>query len=518
MSGPMTYLCVPIFVTDDVAAAKAAMARAAEGGADMVELRMDSLSSAEALAPLLKDSPLPVTVTCRPTWEGGHSDLGDQQRWQLLQQAAQLGASYIDVELKSWRQEPAAPRDRRAGLILSAHDFSGRPEKLYNLLAQLSQSSADVHKVVWTARTIRDNLEALELLRTRQKPMIAFCMGEAGLVSRVLCRKFGGFLSFASLESGAGTAPGQVTLATMKSLYRWDKIGPGTRVYGVVAQPVAHSMSPAVHNAAFDATHHDGVYLPFLVEGSYESFKAFMESFLHFAGLDLSGLSITLPHKQNALRYLQDKGAQVEELSARIGAVNTIAIQRGDQEISLRGFNTDYAAILDCITGGLGISRRQLADLRVAVIGAGGTGRTAVAALAHYGATVEVYNRTPQRAQALADEFSQRPGQVVALPLTDLGSAQCDVYVNATSMGMHPRVDQSPFGDQPPALRPDTLVFDTVYNPMQTRLLQQARQAGARTVGGVEMFVHQAAAQFEAWCALPAPVDVMRQVIQQQLG
>src|SRR5205085_9703722 len=152
-----------------------------------------------------------------------------------------------------------------------------------------------------------------------QKPMIALCMGEAGLISRILAKKFGAFLTFASLESGSGTAPGQISIHDMKRVYRWDKIGPRTKVYGVVGSPIAHSMSPAIHNAAFDQTGHDGIYVPLLVNEGYESFKAFMESFVPFEGLDLSGLSITIPHKENALRYLTEKGAEVEPLARQIG-------------------------------------------------------------------------------------------------------------------------------------------------------------------------------------------------------
>jgi 3-dehydroquinate dehydratase/shikimate dehydrogenase len=310
----------------------------------------------------------------------------------------------------------------------------------------------------------------------------------------------------------------------MKRLYRWDAIGADTKVYGVVASPVMHSMSPAIHNAGFDAVGHDGVYLPLLVNPGYESFKAFMESFLAFAPLHLSGLSITLPHKENALRYLKEKGAQVEELAERIGAVNTIVIDndpsianRKSQIANLRGFNTDYAAILDTITNALGVERKDLADKRIAVIGAGGTGRTAVAALAELGATVVVYNRTFERAEKLAREFNGRTGKVVAARMEKLCDSCCHVFINTTSLGMHPKSDQSPLGERLPEFTSDTLVFDTIYNPMETKLLKQAKAAGAKTVGGVEMFVRQAARQFEAWTHQAAPMDVFRRVVEARL-
>ena len=502
----MTRLCVAIFVTDEAQARRDA-ALAAERGADLVELRLDGYDGDGCQ--LAERVGVRSILTDRPTWEGGHSTRPDVDRVAGLCCPASLVAPYVDLELETYRRLQFDPSVLRP-LILSAHDFAGRPPRLTNLVAELYDSPADIAKIVWTARTIRDNLEAFEILQSRQKPTIALCMGEAGLISRVLAKKFGGFLSFASLDATGGTAAGQIPVADMKSLYRWDAIGPSTRVYGVVGSPVAHSMSPAVHNAAFDATGHDGVYLPLGVNPGYESFKAFMESFLAFDGLHLSGLSVTLPHKENALRYLKERGADVEPLAERIGAVNTIAIDGG----TLRGTNTDYAAILDTITP----DRASLAGKRVAVLGAGGTGRTAVAALASCGATVVVYNRTRDKADALAAEFDGSPGKVVAANWDKLCGSCCDVFVNTTSLGMTPNVDVSPFGDAPPPLTADTLVFDVVYNPPRTRLLRQAEAAGARTASGVDMFVRQAAAQFTTWTGRAAPVEVMRAVVDARLA
>jgi shikimate dehydrogenase len=243
-----------------------------------------------------------------------------------------------------------------------------------------------------------------------------------------------------------------------------------------------------------------------------------MESFVLFERLDLSGLSVTLPHKENALKYLREKGAEVEDLAASIGAVNTITIDRSDGRAALRGFNTDYAAILDSITDKLKIDRDALGGLRVAVIGAGGTGRTAVAALAHYGATVVVYNRTREKADALAAEFNGKSGRVVAASMDKLCDSCCHVFINTTSVGMHPNVNESPLGEKVPKFTPETVVFDAIYNPMKTKLLQQAEAAGAKTIGGVEMFVRQAAAQFQAWTGTQAPADVMRRVVEERLS
>jgi 3-dehydroquinate dehydratase/shikimate dehydrogenase len=504
----VTYLCVPIFARTPPQLRRD-IAAALEAGAEMIELRLDALENPADLDPVLsaaKSLAIPWIATCRLAAEGGHYP-GDESSRRLILSAVAAVAPYVDVELSARDELPAGP----AKCILSSHDLHGRPERLHSLLLEMAASSHDVLKIVWTARSIRDNLEAFEILQRKVKPAIALCMGEAGLLSRVLAKKFGAFLTFASLDEPSATAPGQVSIRRMKNLYRWDAMTRSTKVFGVIAHPVNHSLSPAVHNAAFTATGFDGVYLPLLVQPGYESFKAFMESFVPFDGLDLCGLSITLPHKENALRYLREKGGQVEDLASRIGAVNTIAISRPD--LSLRGINTDYLAILDTITSALGCARADLAGLPVAVLGAGGTGRTAVAALTHCGAKVTIFNRTPGRANALAAEFG-----AVAQPLNALPAVDCRVYVNTTSVGMHPNVDAGPFDGHAPKLDARTLVFDTIYNPIKTKLLKQAEAAGAVTVSGVEMFVQQAAAQFELWTGNPAPSDIMRQAMRRILN
>jgi len=516
----VTYFCVAIFA-DSTEQVRRDSSLAAEAGADMIELRIDRVPQLEPIAwteSVIRASALPCIVTCRAAYEGGECSLAEPERLSLLNKIAESSsANLIDVELAAEPRLAAfdLPREKRAGIIVSAHDFASRPDRLYNILTEMNATPADVNKIVWHARTIRDNLEAFSILQQRSRPTIALCMGEAGLISRILAKKFGAFLTFAAIESGGGTAPGQISVSDMKRLYRWDAIGSDTKVYGVVADPVKHSMSPAIHNAGFSAVGHDGVYLPLLVNPGYESFKAFMETFLNFEGLHLSGLSITIPHKENALRYLKEKAAEVEPLAERIGAVNTIVIKAG---LPLRGFNTDYAAILDTITTKLSISREQLKDYRVAVIGAGGTGRTAVAALAEYGATVVVYNRTKERADELAAEFNGKTGQVVSARLEKLCDSCCHIFINTTSAGMHPSIDVSPLDNNAPKFSPDTLVFDTIYNPMRTKLLRQAQESGAKTVAGVEMFIRQAARQFEWWTNHPAPLALFRQVVEQRLS
>jgi len=513
----MTFLCVPIFVTE-IEKAKRDIAAAAAAGAELIELRIDALQIDADLAPLLKSCPLPTIVTCRPTWEGGLSELDDPARAMCLATGIRGGAKYADVELKTSSTAKQLVENARNNsenpLILSCHDFQGIPDDICRIVDQMNLLAADVNKIVWTAKDIRENLDAFRQLLKPKRPTVALCMGEAGLISRVLAKKFGAFLTFASLDDSQATASGQVTIADMKKLYRWDAIRPQTKIFGVVAHPVRHSMSPAIHNAGFEQIGFDGVYLPMLVQPGYENFKAFIEDFRGFEGMNLSGLSVTIPHKENALRYLNEVGGEVEELARKIGAVNTITIDSA----KISGKNTDYAAILDCITEALHIGRDQLSDLRVAILGAGGTARAAVAALAHYGASVMLWNRTAERAKSLAEEFTDHTGTVTQMPLEKLYRQKFDVLINTTSVGMFPNIDASPLEDCEIPFSPNMLVFDTIYNPVETKLLAKARARGARTISGVEMFVKQAAGQFETWTKEPAPIELMRKVILARIG
>jgi 3-dehydroquinate dehydratase/shikimate dehydrogenase len=498
----MTHLCVPIFVTK-LDKARREIAAALAAGADLIELRIDKIDDDSLVKTLSGENPGRTILTRRSKLEGGFHEGGSGI-------SAARDFAYIDIELAAVLSDRMVlGRTSPDKVILSTHDLRAKPANLDELVKKANALPAGVNKIVWQAQSILENLDALKLLKNSKRPTIALCMGEVGLISRVLAKKFGAFLTFASLDAESATAPGQITIADLKNLYRWDAIKSTTKVFGVVAHPVRHSMSPAIHNAAFADIGFDGVYLPMLVEPDYDSFKSFMDGFLRFDGMDLSGLSVTIPHKENALRYLKETGSEIEELGERIGAINTISIERSGK---LSGKNTDYAAILESITGKLGVGRDGLQGLRVAVLGAGGTGRAAVAGLTHYGANVIIWNRSGERAKALAEEF-----EASVMSLDELCREECDVFINATSVGMYPKVEENPLGGREMPVSAKTLVFDTIYNPMKTRLLIQAEAAGAKTIGGVEMFVRQAAAQFETWTNQPAPLAIMRRVISDRL-
>jgi 3-dehydroquinate dehydratase / shikimate dehydrogenase len=530
----MTLLCVPLTASTPEQM-RADMRRAFAAGADIVELRLDMLAAIDAEAivrQLLRDKDGPVIVTCRIAGEGGRYAGNETDRARLFERLGLAGADCLDCEFAAYlasrtmqdkcdfsnftaagKCEQRAAEMEKLGqhevqqlkLILSSHDFDKTPADLNSICNSIVAAPGNVVKVVGKASSILDNLSMLDAVRNTlaHKPTIGLCMGEPGLISRVLARKVGAWLTFAALETGAESAPGQVTIDEMKNLYRWDILNENTAVYGVIGNPVGHSMSPAIHNAAFAHCGINAVYLPLLIEPDYDTFAAFLDGCRRRPWLHLGGCSVTIPHKVNALRYV---GRNVEELARRIGAVNTILIEDG----TVRGLNTDYAGAIDAVTDALGCTREDLKGSRAAILGAGGAGRAIVAALCHYGCRLTLYNRTPEKARVLADEFDCQ-----AAAWEDRCRLDADLVINTTSLGMHPKVEVSPLPAE--ALRPTMAVFDMVYNPIETRLLADARSAGCTTIDGATMFVNQAVAQFEAWTHREAPVDLMRQVVLSRL-
>ena len=479
-------------------------AHAAVGaGADAVEIRLDFLQAPPTdaeLTELLTATAVPTIVTYRPVRQGGRYDGDETARLDVLQRSLDLGATWVDVEAD------APVDDRPTGrTILSHHDFERCPDDLDAIAAELDASESEMNKIAFTANGPEDALRAQDVIDASRKPTIAVAMGDAGVLSRVLAKKFGAAGTFAALTAETAAAPGQPTLEQFKGLYRWDSLGAETACYGVIGHPVSHSMSPAIHNAAFTAAGVDGVYLPLPIQPGRENFNRFMDALLARPQLDWRGLSVTIPHKEDALAYV-GAGA-CDELAARIGAINTMTI---DADGSLRGDNTDYAAAIDALCDAMGIAREDLSGRTVAVLGAGGAARAIVAALAHYGATVTIYNRTVSRAEALGSEFGAR-----AESIESADALQAEIVINCTPIGMHSHSDISPLSAIPTGV---SVVFDTIYNPIETPLLAQARQAGCHVVSGLDMFVNQAVAQFEIWTDRPAPRPVMRQTVVDCLG
>jgi 3-dehydroquinate dehydratase/shikimate dehydrogenase len=507
-----TKLTIPIAAANHNRA-KEQIKAALAAGAEMLELRADYLKN---LTPALVEnliahaksiSGLPLIVTCRDKAEGGARDYPLQLRIDVLAAAIGAGAEFIDFEYDNFvgagggeKIKAALSKNPKARLLLSAHNFRTKfadIKKQYNNI--LSACPSAIAKLVYTANHINDCFEAFDLLHDTGGERIIFCMGDAGLISRIIAKKLGSFVTFASLDDQSATAPGQLTIEQFKKLYRYDDIKSDTGLYGIIGWPVAHSLSPALHNGCFAEAGENKLYLPLAVEGSRSEFYRFMDNVLARGWLDFAGFSVTIPHKQNALEYTKQNNGCVEPLAERIGAANTLIIN----ESRLSAYNTDYTGALKAINSG-GLT--NLNNINVAVVGAGGAARAIVAGLRDAGAKVRIYNRTVERAEKLAAEFG-----CDFAGLDDLANLDAKLLINCTSIGMYPDTDATPLPGR--YLKKDVVVFDTVYNPAETLLLKQAKAAGAKTIDGVSMFISQAAGQFKLFTGKDADTALMRKIV-----
>ncbi len=518
-----TRLAVPI-AARDLAQAGQQIKAAAAAGAEMLELRTDYLENLSvdlvksliAEAGSAKGRELPVIVTCRDRRQGGAKEYPQKLRIDVLSSALKTGAEFIDFEYENFlsveNQERIAlslSQSSKARLILSAHDFESKFDNIGKLYRHiLNVYPAAIPKLVYTAKHINDCFEAFDLLYQSSGERIVFCMGEAGLISRIIAKKLDCFVTYASVDDKSATAPGQLTIEQLKTIYRWDSIDSDTELYGVIGSPVAHSLGAAIHNAYFAEMGANKLYLPLLVDGGKDEFDRFMKNIINRKWLDLRGLSVTLPHKQNALDYVRANGGFVEPLAERIGAANTVLV---GPDGKLAVYNTDYTGALDAITSGMGITRAELKDVPAAVIGAGGVARAIVAGLSEAGGKITIYNRTVAKAERLAAEFN-----CDFSPLKDLAELNAKLVINCTSIGMHPKTDSTPLPQK--CINKDMVVFDTVYNPAETLLLKQAKEVGATTIDGLEMFVNQAMAQFKLFTGQDANAELMRKTILEYLA
>lgn len=583
-----TLLCVPIMVEDEPTAHRHA-AEARDAGADIVEFRIDSFFTGSrssdgslderevrAIQRLIRDCPVPCIVTCRAASEAGGTGGydGDDMARIALYEALGTGAGeqtpprYLDVELATYsrsaniRQKvnlavdhPAQRRTMSTGLILSTHDFAGRPPDLLRRLAAIShEPAARIAKVAITARSVRDNLELFDLLaeNAADKPMIALAMGRFGLMSRVLAPKFGGFLTFGALRPGAGTAPGQPTVRELLEVYRFRSINRQTRLLGVIGWPVEQSMSPVIHNAGLEAYRADSwdiadrdpcnaVYLPLPVGPEYEHFKATIDALIEHPRLDFAGCSVTVPHKQHLVRFARERIAAgdsrwtIDAVSTLAGAANTLIIERaGEQYTAARVENTDAPAAAGCLAQAL----ETLVGRTIALVGAGGVSRAIAAGLLAEDARVVVMNRTRESADRMIEELRSRLSddaarrRLSAADIADLPNINPDAVVNCTPQGMTGGPAPSVCAVDPQLLRawaeahrsrPDRgevepVVFDTVYNPLRTPLLAAADELGLTLIDGLGMFVAQAGMQFTAWTHRPAPLRLFDRICRDALG
>jgi len=469
-----------------------------EQGARLVEFRLDYIRGEANIPRLLADRPSPVLISCRRETDGGRFAGNEQDRLMLLRTAVAEGAEYVDLE-----EDIASliPRFGNTKRVISLHDFRKTPDDLEAIHRRLARLDADIVKISTMANRPSDNLRMFRLVRDAKIPTVGLCMGDIGIPTRILAGRFGAPFTFATFSDERTLAPGQLSYDQMVNVYRYEQIDKETEIYGVIADPIGHSLSPLIHNAAFAERNLNKVYLPMRIPREY------LRSFVDEAQeLDIKGLSVTIPHKEAVLGLL----TKADDVVQGVGACNTIVFDKGQR----LGYNTDYRAAMESLeeaTGGAGGRRSPLSGKTVLIMGAGGVGKAIAYGLVRRGAVVVLTDGQPRIAERLAARLGAR-----AVEWSKRLTVSADVLINATPVGMHPNVDESPFPKH--HLRPAMVVFDAVYNPESTLLVKDARWRNCRVITGVDMFVRQACLQFKLFTGQDGPAETMRAVIRRTIA
>ena len=489
-------VCVPLVGEDPARIVERAESLVRDN--PFLEFRLDYLANPLAGFPKLKHfldlhPEATVIATCRRAVNGGKFKGSATAQLEVLTKAAAIGFQLVDIELQTaeiLKQQQLIDLKDRVGVILSFHDFK-TTKKLEETFTELKRYPADFYKLVSTATTLYDNVQMMKFLQAHsaQYEMVALCMGEQGIISRVLGVRAGSIFTFGAATRGEETAPGQVTARELRDTYRIEMVDAATQVYGVAGDPVAHSLSPVMMNTAFRRETVNAVYLALHAKTPKDLLACVND-------IPIRGLSITMPYKQEIIAALSNSDA----LTRQIGACNTLV---RSQDGKLYGFNTDVAGIIVPLE-----QRLTLQGAKVLIVGAGGAARAAAFGLKNKGAEVFIANRTPENAQALARQSKSK-----YMKRADVGKSTFDVIINATPVGMG-NGKQSPLEDKELNTR---YLFDLVYSPAETKLIKMAQAKNIQVISGLEMFVQQGARQFEIWTGKPAPVAEMAFVVTKAL-
>jgi 3-dehydroquinate dehydratase/shikimate dehydrogenase len=486
----------------------AEVAEAAKQGAEFIELRLDILAKAPDFHRLLHNKPAAMLATVRRAVDGGRFKGSEDARKTLLRQAIVSGFDWVDLETDVI---DTIPRFGKVKRIVSYHNTRETPADLEKIHERMCKQDADVVKIAVRAAATTDNLRLMRLVRTAPKPTVAFCMGDLGTPSRLLGAKYGAPFTYAAFNKERGIAPGLPGYQELKKIFFYTEINAATRVFGVIGDPVGHSLSPLIHNRLFRDNKINAVYVPFRVPRG--ELPAFLTG---FDQVPVDGYSVTIPHKEDAAELAAHRDLTVE----RTKAANTLIRGEG----GFTAYNTDYQGAIDALSsylaehppptpegGAAAEAPDSLASKTIMVLGAGGVARAVAHALQDSRALVTVVNRTPERAHKLAEAVGCR-----TVDWAGRHNVLCDIVVNCTSVGMHPHVDETPLHHS--FFKPGVLVFDTIYTPETTLLVKEARQRGSATLTGVELFVRQAALQFQLFTGHAPDLERLRKLVRRALS
>ncbi|MFH0874316.1 MAG: shikimate dehydrogenase [archaeon] len=474
-------ICIPI-ISKNMDSALADIKKA-NNIADIIELRIDYISNFD-LKQLIEAAKKPVIVTNRRKSDNGKFEGSEEKRLSALKYAIDLGADYIDIEIDANYNE-IVKNKKNTKIIVSYHNFNEIPKNINEIYNKLNSTNADIIKIATTAHKLSDNLKIIELIKNSKKPIIGLCMGPLGEISRILAPLYGSFLTFASLEKDKESAPGQIPEEILKNVYRINNLKPGFKIYGVIGNPVRESKSYIIHNALFKKDKLNNIYLNFQVNDLEEFIK-------NFSSL-LSGFSVTMPHKQEIINCLNE----INPIAKKINAVNTVINKNG----KLVGYNTDMIGAIKAIE-----TKTTIKDKNITILGAGGAARAIAIGILEKHGKLTILNRTVEKAEKLAEEFNCNFSS-----LQDFEKIKTDILINATSVGMHPNINETPINTKNVK---NMIVFDAIYNPEKTKLLQEAEKNNCVIISGIEMFVNQATEQFKLWTGKEPDINLIRGLLK----
>jgi 3-dehydroquinate dehydratase/shikimate dehydrogenase len=469
--------------------------RESTDGADIIELRVDGIEptvSPKELDLLERAATKPLILTCRSRREGGQFAGSEEERLRILRSAMLKSFEYVDVELRSLEEGFEAARSA-SKLVASYHDFESFPADLDALVDRGIQVGADIIKLAVKVDSLTDALvlaDAGEAALQKGIGFVPIAMGSPGVSVRILTSCLRTEFAYASVSGGPATGPGQIELKELLTKYRFKTLGFDSEIFGILGCPVMESLSPAMHNAWMAKKGFDGTYVPF----EETDVPRFIDGAKR---LGVRGLSVTRPHKEAILPFLQEIEPEVRE----IGAVNTVAIREG----KWMGFNTDVQGVVDPIT-----KRTPIHGKRAVVIGTGGGARAAVYGLTRQGAEVSVLGRDRNKAIRLAEELNAEGGHI-----DDFDRVDWEILVNATPVGGGEWAGQIPVTLH--EVKPKSVVLDMVYEPEWTPLLVTAQSQGAWVISGLEMLVVQAAFQSEIWTGEKPTHDVLEKAAREEI-
>jgi 3-dehydroquinate dehydratase/shikimate dehydrogenase len=468
----------------------------------LVELRVDCLRREPDLKRILAKRPTPMVFTCRRGADGGLWRGPEEKRQKLLREAIALGVDYVDLERDIASSIPRFGKTKR---IVSYHNLKSTPAEIGDIADSCAEQDADIVKIATNALSVSDASHLLKVASQMNVPTIAIGMGEIGFFTRILGAKYGAPFTYTTFNPERVYSPGMPLYHYVKHDYNYNDMNAETRVFAVIGDPIAQSLSPALHNSSFKKVGGlNCVMVPILIP-----YGTLTKAFRELEWIGIRGFSVTIPHKEAVVPLLDRMDGAVE----KTGSCNTVVVEEDGTKI---GYNTDYRAAMSALESALGGSSADedasvLLDKQALILGAGGVARSIAFGLTRRGAGVTIANRHDERSSSLAEEVGCR-----SINWSSRASTMANILINCTPVGMHPDVDETPV--PPAAFRPGMVVFDTVYHPENTMFLKLARERECSTISGVDMFVRQAAEQFFLYTGKNPPIRLMRDIVKHKLG